>query len=420
MNSRIFCFLVFVGGALPAYAQESSVEVYSGRPPCETDVVVSSHRSSIDGASENAPMVLQAVQLWEYGNDEDTEGPLLGVVMGITVDDTGNVYVVDNQLSEVKVLDKDGAFLRIVGSEGEGPGDLRYPVSACITPDNLLNVVMSFPGRIESFRPSGEYVGTTKVSNDSSDISPKVSSMGFSQGRRFAECTEVRYENNLEVVTEYICEINGNGSQGLRLASSRRTNDLTKPVWDGDGKILRRRWALGRNGKVYVAAHPQEYSIDVFNLEGILEFVIRLNYDSRKRSKAERQAIFDWATAIPGSLLPRTEVKIKSFDRDIMELHIGPDGNCWVLSSRGQFDRPSGAIGVFDVFDIYGEFLRQVTIMGDADPYRDRVYFFGSRLYVVKNFLDSILSAADAQEENENLFGSSGPITIVCYELNGL
>ena len=50
--------------------------------------------------------------LWELGGDTDDEDQFFGIIADIEIDDQGNVYLLDSQLSEIKIFSDDGVVFR--------------------------------------------------------------------------------------------------------------------------------------------------------------------------------------------------------------------------------------------------------------------------------------------------------------------
>jgi hypothetical protein len=74
-------------------------------------------------------------------------------------------------------------------------------------------------------------------------------------------------------------------------------------------------------------------------------------------------------------------------------------------------------VGVFDVFDAEGRFVRQVALQGEGDPLEDGYFFVGDRFFVVTGFLDAAMAAQGAaleEDEEEPL-----PMEVICYRLDG-
>jgi hypothetical protein len=56
---------------------------------------------------------------------EDGTAAEIGQPSSLAVDDEGRVYVVDSKPAVIKVFSSEGALVRTIGSEGEGPGEFR-------------------------------------------------------------------------------------------------------------------------------------------------------------------------------------------------------------------------------------------------------------------------------------------------------
>ena len=66
------------------------------------------------------PVTLKLEELWRLGGDSEADEEFFGVIGAITTDAASNVYLLDRQLTEVKVFSPDGGYLRTIGHEGEG------------------------------------------------------------------------------------------------------------------------------------------------------------------------------------------------------------------------------------------------------------------------------------------------------------
>lgn len=83
-------------------------------------------RASREGYDADTLPLLTATEELRIGSVDD---PDLGFsrIGGVTVDDDGNVYVLERQDREVRVFDSAGRLLRVIGRPGEGPGEFRFP-----------------------------------------------------------------------------------------------------------------------------------------------------------------------------------------------------------------------------------------------------------------------------------------------------
>ena len=77
----------------------------------------------------------------------------------IELDRDENIYVTDDNLHRVTVLDKDGQFLTKWGAKGSGDGELNGPSGIAIGPDDNLYIVDSLNNRVQKFDKDGQYLG---------------------------------------------------------------------------------------------------------------------------------------------------------------------------------------------------------------------------------------------------------------------
>src|SRR5690606_19541177 len=85
---------------------------------------------------------------------------VFGAVPDLTVDDAGRIWVIDRHGATIKVFDRDGRFVRSVGREGAGPGELRGPTHIVQGPDGHIWVADLGAGRLVRFDTAGGHVGT--------------------------------------------------------------------------------------------------------------------------------------------------------------------------------------------------------------------------------------------------------------------
>ena len=144
--------------------------------------------------------------------------------------------------------------------------------------------------------------------------------------------------------------------------------------------------------------------------------VIERDYERLARSDEQTERVRGIYEAFTRRV-PNATIKLDDSFKDIMTLYSRDDGSCWVLSSRGMEKRPDGSIGVFDVFNHDGHFVRQVTLNGEGDPAQDAYFFVGHRLYVVTGFLSAAM-AAQGGADNENEEEDAEPMAVICYQLD--
>ena len=146
---------VLLGVAIAVSAVPVPAAAWKGR-----ETVVEGVRH-VDNPAEGIlpPLTVTAKELWRVGGDADADEELFGVIEALTTDPAGNVYLLDKQLSEVKVFSRDGGYLRTVGREGEGPGEFRAGLGLFFTPEGRLAVLQGAPPKVVLFTAAGEPAG---------------------------------------------------------------------------------------------------------------------------------------------------------------------------------------------------------------------------------------------------------------------
>ena len=98
----------------------------------------------------------------------DTEGKgnyVFNHLSYLAVDNEENIYAMDQGETHVKVFDKNGTFVRIIGKRGEGPGELLQPNEIFILDNNQL-IIEDYIRNLTYYSLEGEYIkaqSTTKI-----------------------------------------------------------------------------------------------------------------------------------------------------------------------------------------------------------------------------------------------------------------
>jgi hypothetical protein len=366
-----------------------------------------------------APVTVKLDELWRIGGDTDNDDEFFGVIGRVIADKDGNVYLLDNQLSEVKVFSPDGEYLRTIGREGEGPGEFRRPQDMFFLPDGNLGVLQLAPGRIIMFTLDGEPLGDYPLPKGDDGATPVLVG-GQRMGKNLIL---VLNENKLGEgkidITRSLAVIDPNGKELQRLHSETRTLDFANAVFDEKTwSTFDRRWAVGPDGRLFAVTQFPDYEIVVWGPDGKKQRVITREYEHLARTQEEMdrvKSIFEVFTR----QVPNAQVKVSSDDQDIQTVYPRADGTLWVLGARGARNLADGVLGTFDVFDAEGRFQRQVTLQGQGNPLQDGYFFVGDRLYVVTGFLDAAMAAAGGGDEDADM-DEAEPMAVICYQVGPL
>lgn len=89
----------------------------------------------VEVQAEDRPISVTWDEVFRVGSMDGARWETFGEIRGAAFDAAGNLHVFDPQSARVVVTDSTGAFLREVGEEGEGPGELRMPVAFAVLRD---------------------------------------------------------------------------------------------------------------------------------------------------------------------------------------------------------------------------------------------------------------------------------------------
>ena len=96
-------------------------------------------------------------EVFRVGSMDGAEWETFGDIGGVAFDAMGHLYVFDRQSSRVVVTDATGKFVREVGKAGEGPGELRQPLSFTVLRDGSIVIADMGHQSFVVYGPDGAY-----------------------------------------------------------------------------------------------------------------------------------------------------------------------------------------------------------------------------------------------------------------------
>ncbi len=356
---------------------------------------------------------------WRIGGEDDEE--IFGVITDVIADAKGNFYMLDSQLNEIKVYSKDGEYLRTIGREGEGPGEFRGAFNMFLVPGGNIGVLQAFPGKVVTLTPDGDPADEYKIP-DPEDGAFRVLFSAQHAGDNLA----LVYGLNKPAEggftqTSVLSLMAADGETEHRLMSQDASLQAASPKmaeveWD---TFRNGRWTAAADGRAFACSTYGEYSINVWDAKGNLERVIHREYPVHKRSEEDVQRILDlykgFTKRIP---IPDMKFEIEDVYNQIQAIHARDDGSLWVQSSRGANDLPDGVVGIFDVFDKKGHFVRQVTLKGEGNAREDGYFFVKDRLFVVTDFLNAMMALQGGGGDSEDAEEEPELMQIISYKID--
>lgn len=366
---------------------------------------------------------LDLVEQWRRGGDDDDE-VMFGVPEAATIADDGTIYVMDTQLATAHVFGPDGEFLGNVGREGEGPGELREPNAIFMSPGGDVCFLDRMPGTMVTVTRGGDPAGSTRLSLVDTDEGGMVSAVsGFYRNGRIAVSGHVfsGFETSDGItMLHFLGLFDPSGAEIRRLADKTRKLDINRRRFverEDFSFAFGGLWAMGPDGRCYLAADRDRYAIEVYSLEGELEKIIERPYQGRERTKQEKEDIAAGVRVIVDGQRMEIECEIEDREPCINFLHVAENGELWALGSVGSRPAEEGVYQIWDVFDPDGTFLRQVKLMCPGDPDRDRMLRVSDDVFLVIQGFEGVGDSmygggdeGDGEDAEEQV-----PLEVICY-----
>jgi len=373
-------------------------------------------------------VTLEPELMWRVGGESDADDEFFGVVRNAVVDASGTTYLLDEQLNEVRAFDASGEFLTSFGREGQGPGELSRPRELLLLPDGRIGVLNGRPTKITTYLTDGALGGDATIGSGEEHLGFVFEAQ--SAGGHLACVRHVMAMGDKTTTsTRSLVSFNPDGSIHRVYKEDTREQPQSGGGRRGmrimiDGSFVS-AWAIGPDGRMYIAPHQDQYLIEVYDVDGALLHTIRRDYErfarSEKEMDREREQQRAAAERMGGDVGQR---EIDAFTPDVLALLAREDGELWVQSGEGRSMDNEGALAVYDVYDPDGRFVRQVELRAPYDSGDDRFEIQGDRLFVFERAQDAVSSMAAGrgmviisdrgeEEDEEDL----EPLAIACYRL---
>ena len=378
-------------------------------------------------ADPPATRTVELAEQWRIGGEDD-EDVLLGVIFDAQIGPSGDVYLIDRQLSQVLVISPEGELVTTLGRQGEGPGELNQPHGLVLLDDDKVGVIQGFPGKVTVINPDDTPGGEIHIGGPPEEG-------GFNFVRELTKCGDhligVRgratfdMETAKSVATNVLAIMDLEGNDQSVIVEHTQENDLQRRVFDERAQFSELdEWAAGgAGGTLYTAPNRDEYVINARNLDGELVRVMSREFEPRKRENEDKEELTDGMVIVMNGV--RQEIESKALDNDppIMGLFVAADGRLFVRTCYDQEDHlEEGTAGRFDVISPSGEFVEQLTIaVPGFNGERDRLIFMdGTNFMVIRNFdqaQQAMMAGFGDDEEEEDDLGDAEPLEVVFYRM---
>lgn len=358
-------------------------------------------------------------ELWR--TDAYSDEYLMGNITSGTMDDDGNLYLLDQQLQEVFLFDADGNFVDIVVREGEGPGEISQVWNIAWWPPSSLILPQAFPPRVVRVALDGTPQDELRVYLNPEDESP-VSTTVFSACGDHAVVggSVFTFGGGESERRQWLGVIGRDGI--VRHKLGERLTPLSSNPLEQEFDELKEfwewaRWAVTSSGRIFRAPQRDAYVVEEYDLDGKLVATWRRATELRKRTEEELEELRDSRSFIFNGEKAEIEHKLSDVDPPIETIQA--HGNeVWL-----GLDREPGAPGhsLVAVHSLDGTLLAERLLDIPHDPKNDVVIVMdGVHAIVIENGIGARavqLSRFSGDEVDEEL--NAEPIEVVLYRVKG-
>ena len=282
--------------------------------------------------------IFSAEEDLKIGEVEGEKNYMFSQIRYLAIDNDENIYVADVKETHVKVFDKNGEFLRVIGKAGQGPGEIGRIYGIQITAKNELIVNDGNQRKILHFSLGGEFI----QSKDIGRIWPLRlycdSNENYYAVNFILEPPDSRYE-----LLKYDSDMN-------LIATIAKTPapDPTKPL----KPFMPIFYCQIMENDCLLYGYPESYELQIFNPEGkVVKKIIR-EYDPVPISEAEKEERRK-------DIRPGRKFEFPRYHSAFWYFKVDDEGRIFVQTWE-KLDRGEGYF--FDVFDSEGRYIAKIPL----------------------------------------------------------
>jgi len=283
------------------------------------------------------------------GENTEDEDYTFNLIVGIDIDESENIYVLDSISANVKVFNERGEFLRTFGKMGQGPGEMQRPNFLQVTKEEELVVGDPSIRRLIYFTLQGDFLRQTSLA--------KIGYLAYpiridSAGNLYASLVHPPIKEG-PGFTKF--------NPDFDLLQIITTDEISKATENKEYKVLLPFdcYIVSRNDHV-VWGNSKEYLLNVLNPEGKLIRIIKKDHKPLKLNEKERKY---WGDKASGLSMAKMGYKIilPDFFPAFQSFSIDEEGRIFVQTFERHQEQEKSFYS-YDVFDSEGKYLTIILI----------------------------------------------------------
>lgn len=126
--------------------------------------------------AQDHPLTVDMTEVYRVGGVNAQEWAFFGPALQMRFDGTGNLLVLDTVNNRIVVIGPDGQLVRVVGREGNGPGEFQLSIVIAVWRDGRFAVPDMGHSAIQVFNPDGELERFVRLAGENT---PLAGTLGF-------------------------------------------------------------------------------------------------------------------------------------------------------------------------------------------------------------------------------------------------
>lgn len=293
---------------------------------------------------------LQFSEIFRIGDNSDKVNEFFHLITDISVDKNHNIYIAVQGNNSVQKFDQNGNFIKIIGSNGSGPGEYTSPGLILNGAQNETIIFDRAIDKLIHFDPDGTFLKERWISDKTQNhlLSPL-----FLDSHTLLMLTKLHNRDpksliNVNEIVSYNLE-----NQEIRklLTFNVDRQVLTE---ESGGFMTRSKWetnfAISPQREIFVS-NSMDYELFVYAENGNKIKEIRRAYKNVPLSNKEKASI-KGPTLGNGKTFSPPECH-----SDILAFYFVVPNELWVITSNVINEQ-----NVIDVFDNDGKFIKQISV----------------------------------------------------------
>ena len=271
------------------------------------------------------------------------------------VDGEGGIFALDFKEQKIKVFDRTGKFLRLIGKPGQGPGELGTASGIQLMADNTLVVEDATNRRLALFKPTGEFLKNISMAGMLGLLNVILDGKGNAIGREMGFA-----EGNAKMFFEI-----KKFDAGLKPLFTLDKIEFPIPIPGSGTKInimeMISVYQVDPSGNIYYGRNA-DYEIKVYSPEGKPIRTIQKEYDRVKVTQTDIDEMLERIPNVAGGVNIKDMFSFPDVFPPFQSFFLDDQGRLYVRTftkgkAKGEYE--------IDVFDAEGKFIAQFITKSD-------------------------------------------------------